>query len=1181
MRLRRLFAILLCVSIVFSTMNCVVSAEDIDTDILKVGLGYDFETWTDAINAAVDNDNDGAITYHIYGKVEVDKTGWVSPRGTSGATTVNFVGMSDDAEICIPTKASTVIATDNVDDMVAINYTDLTLSRTESAYVSDLGHANNYFTTWMRGASADATVTYTECVFPNGSCNNQYGKTIYTDCTFENDTEYCLWIYGSGDNGNVKVNGGTFDGKKGVKIYSEDKNATVTTVIDGSEFYIDSKPAVVSSIAGTVELNNVDATNCQYGLLATEFKDHNTSYQLANVTVDGETPVYVASINGELYTNLDYAEAEAGTTKTVETPVALIITENETKGFSAITDAINAIADDSTLIIYEGEYDAALTVKKNNVTVKAVGEVLFTQAPTFKGTNYYVEGVDFEYGNGYNTLGGTGKIINCNLTADDNTFRYCYAGSGTIEFNGCDLIAGVNPTSTSYGWAIHFDDAPGLDLILTNCDVTGKVALAGNLGSLKATKTDFNDYYVNVWGTETGASFTKCNFNDVPYVFTGYDLDNTVEFDTCSTNTEGGIKELIYGGIEDADAAIIIDGVIETRKVKIGDKYYKDLLHALESAEDNDVLDLMDNTIKIEDAIKIKKDISIINGTIDVSGWNKGGEGIITLGERDGSNTVSLENVDITGTDYASAAGVFRLFNNSVLNVTDSDITLKNDTSESGGVFKGYDGTETFNLTNVNMTLEGTQRIIANAKGEINNLTVEAKNIGNHGFRNFAGTINDSVIDIDGCETGMKYDAGKSVALNNTSIAVVNAVNEQDNTGIVLLGGRDQLVDTNSVINSTIYSAGSVIAIREINVSADKSTVAAEEEIEINVTVKGTDLANAEWKLTYEPAKFELIGETNSGVIADKTIKTDGSVYADGEVIKTYKFKSIAQTDVTEADFVISDTYAYTYLESIDATKVSAINNEKVTVTIDLIEYELNVKFDGEDITDTTKVIPYDSKTHTFEVVTNPQANVIYEVNGVETSELNFKGEDTYVIKYKVDNAIGYAQKSGEFTLTITKPEYVVEVNTEAVDGSDFVSGKKIVLVYTNTDDVFFNYDNNLMIDVTAREYKYNGTGEYKHVFAIVVDAIENGVLADYEEKVKHLVTAPGLYTIAQYNNDLNYDDILDIRDITTAYGVLNVNESYFANIKYQKNILKADTDGNKYVNGIDTNAVLTAVYPN
>ena len=39
-------------------------------------------------------------------------------------------------------------------------------------------------------------MTYTNCTFPNGVCNNQYGKTVFNNCQFTNSANYNLWNYG-------------------------------------------------------------------------------------------------------------------------------------------------------------------------------------------------------------------------------------------------------------------------------------------------------------------------------------------------------------------------------------------------------------------------------------------------------------------------------------------------------------------------------------------------------------------------------------------------------------------------------------------------------------------------------------------------------------------------------------------------------------------------------------------------------------------------------------------------------------------------------------------------------------------------------------------------------------------------------------------------------------------------
>lgn len=368
---------------------------------------------------------------------------------------------------------------------------------------------------------------------------------------------------------------------------------------------------------------------------------------------------------------------------------------------------------------------------------------------------------------------------------------------------------------------------------------------------------------------------------------------------------------------------------------------------------------------------------------------------------------------------------------------------------------------------------------------------------------------------------------------------------------------------------------------RTINVSADKPEVEADDEVIISISVSGENLANAKWKLKYDSSKFELVTtglNVENDVITDHLYLDDDTVFTSGEVIKSYTFKAIAQTDDTQADFEISDTFAYTYLESLDGTDIEALNNEKATVNIKLKDYKVVVKVDDNEIAagETTREFAYDDNEHTFKVDTIPTATVEYKVNGRTVNNVVIKNEGKYEIEYSVIAETGYRAITSTYTITVGAPKYVIEIGA-----TEYVAGKKIVLVYTNTDNAFFKYDGNLMIDVTSSGYKYNdGTTEtqYAHVFAFVTDVVTGASDDDYKANVSHLYSSSGLYTIAQYDNDINFDTDLDIRDITSEYAVYNVNADVFRYIRYQKNILKADTDGSKSVTLDDTANVVNGI---
>ena len=255
---------------------------------VKVGKAK-YATLEAAINAA--SPVEGIITYEIYGKVTVDSTGWVqvAKAGLTGPITkVEFVGKTPDAEICI-TRGEAILADQTYD--IDVSFTDLKLSKQNPTYAGDYGHATNYFTCWLRNKNAaDNTVTYTNCTFPNGVCNNQYGKTIFNNCTFSNTAGYSLWNYG----GNTDVSDSRFTGTRGIKAYNEGTLSIPPTITikDTSFTGLTEKAAAVVSKATNVIFMGVSATNCQEGLLQKDIegsKDEDKVTIAANGTnISGE-----------------------------------------------------------------------------------------------------------------------------------------------------------------------------------------------------------------------------------------------------------------------------------------------------------------------------------------------------------------------------------------------------------------------------------------------------------------------------------------------------------------------------------------------------------------------------------------------------------------------------------------------------------------------------------------------------------------------------------------------------------------------------------------------------------------------------------------------------------------------------------------------------------------------------
>ena len=227
------------------------------------------ETNYNGLDVAFNNADpvNGVITYEIYGKHEIGKTGWIEilKSGLTDVTKVEFVGKNATAEISL-TGGLAILADQQYD--IDVSFKNLTLSKLNPTWGGDYGHSTNYFTTWLRNKGAsENTVTYTNCTFPNGVCNNQYGKTVFTNCEYTNATTglYNMWVYG----GEVEIVGGKFTGTRGAKVYTEGTPATAPTVtVSGTSFEgLNEKAAIVVSKAATVELDKVTTTGCAKGTL--------------------------------------------------------------------------------------------------------------------------------------------------------------------------------------------------------------------------------------------------------------------------------------------------------------------------------------------------------------------------------------------------------------------------------------------------------------------------------------------------------------------------------------------------------------------------------------------------------------------------------------------------------------------------------------------------------------------------------------------------------------------------------------------------------------------------------------------------------------------------------------------------------------------------------------------------
>lgn len=276
MNSRRILAMLLALCMMVGMLSMTAFADEVNAEttgsensgeayVTVTGSEKHHSTLTEAVNAA-SVDANRTVTYTIYGKVNAGSTAtWIPilKSGLENVSTVKFVAGDESAELLIENKTS-ILAVNTNDYDVDVSFENLKLSHTPNEQtISDIGHGVRYFTCWLRNKNAsENTVTYTNCEFPNGACNNQYGNTVYNNCKFSNDKTglYNLWNYG----GNTTIKGSKFTGTRGIKVYSEtgadkwDKTSMLGNVsIENTSFAVTEKAAVVISTVATVSMDQV------------------------------------------------------------------------------------------------------------------------------------------------------------------------------------------------------------------------------------------------------------------------------------------------------------------------------------------------------------------------------------------------------------------------------------------------------------------------------------------------------------------------------------------------------------------------------------------------------------------------------------------------------------------------------------------------------------------------------------------------------------------------------------------------------------------------------------------------------------------------------------------------------------------------------------------------------------
>lgn len=293
--IKRTFSLFVLLLILF-TVTLLPTAALADT----VLTATDNTSFNAAITTA--NTTSGEVTIEISGKVEYTNS---SPSLGGTPSKIHFVGKTADAEISITRNGQNGYIS-GTGSAPAVAFTNLKLSKPAGSFAGDAGFMNVAFSIYRV-----ASVSYTNCTFPNGACAAG-PATSYSGCTFQKSHEkYALWAYSA----DVTVDNCTFDCDRGVKMYAEGKAKTTSLSVTNSDFSkLTGKPAIVLTYGESVALANNIYSSTGVFELDLDGDPDGTPLRADNVksiTCENDNGPCGVIVDGKLYTTAAAAKKAA------------------------------------------------------------------------------------------------------------------------------------------------------------------------------------------------------------------------------------------------------------------------------------------------------------------------------------------------------------------------------------------------------------------------------------------------------------------------------------------------------------------------------------------------------------------------------------------------------------------------------------------------------------------------------------------------------------------------------------------------------------------------------------------------------------------------------------------------------------------------------------------------------
>ena len=341
-----------------------------------------------------------------------------------------------------------------------------------------------------------------------------------------------------------------------------------------------------------------------------------------------------------------------------------------------------------------------------------------------------------------------------------------------------------------------------------------------------------------------------------------------------------------------------------------------------------------------------------------------------------------------------------------------------------------------------------------------------------------------------------------------------------------------------------------------VTVAATETKVEMDDTFDVTVTVNGDVFVGAEYSLSYESDKFELVSKPNDVIQSGDTFKHVYLNYnaPDGTVIATYTFKALAHETEVTGYFTLNEARVETALSSLEGNSEPCKVSDPAAVVIALKKGELTVS--AEDVEKN-----YDGNAYGVTATANlPGAVVKYrDAEGAYTLDASPTYDEIgeYTVYFRA-TLKGYEPAYGSAKVIINEPQYVVETN-------EYVAGYSLVLVYTNSDKVTYSYDGNAMLDVSNAGYTKDGES-YSYVYAWVVKGQGNA------DKIDYLTT--GTPNKINYSCDVNASGSVDLRDVSAVVCVYNTDNNYMV-ASQMALVLRADVNHDKSVTMSDVSQIL------